>query len=134
MNYEQGHDQWMISPEDFRKRENCKRCHRLKPLGTCEDGCRMCQSCWHRIHGMGELPSDSMEIEKGIYRRIYNLVKEIWGKEKTKSGYCWIAAKYGNNWKNHSDQTLEEIMFCLESKRDQIICPIHLRVHDAKPR
>lgn len=38
--------------------ELCPRCHRMKPLGTSEDGCKMCQSCYHVLHDMGPLPSD----------------------------------------------------------------------------
>lgn len=133
MNYEQGHDQWMITPEDMKKRELCKRCHRLKPLGICEDGCKMCQSCYHKIHGMGELPSDSMEQEnKAIHNKIFSLVKEIWGRDNTKTGFCWIAAKYGKHWS--TSQALHNISWCLESKRDLIPCPVHNRVHDAKPK
>lgn len=135
MNYEQGHDQWTITPEDFKKRELCKRCHRLKPLGTCEDGCRMCQSCYHKVHGMGELPSDSMEMEiTANHKRIFNLVKEIWGKKNTKSGFCWIAAKFGNGHNTASESTLLTIVECLESKRDKAICNFHKRIHDARPK
>jgi hypothetical protein len=135
MNYENGHDQWTITPEDFNKRELCKRCHRLKPLGTCEDGCRMCQSCYHKVHGMGELPSDSMEQEnKAIHNKIFALVKEIWGKNKAKTGFCWIAAKFGNSWNTGPEDFLDRIVTCLESKRFQTTCLIHLRVHDAKPK
>lgn len=61
MNYEIGHEVWAISPNDFAYMK-CGRCHRLKPLGTCEDGCKMCQSCYHKAHGMGELPSDSIHL------------------------------------------------------------------------
>lgn len=39
---------------------DCPRCHRSKPLGKCEDGCEMCQSCYRQIHDMGALPSDTM--------------------------------------------------------------------------
>ena len=133
MNYEKGHNQWKITPEDVSKRELCKRCHRLRPLGTCEDGCRMCQSCYHKVHGMGELPSDSMEQEEiNFDKRIFNLIKEIWGKKKTSKGFNWIAAKYGPHWAKSDDPKLEAIMLCLESKRDQTICPQHNRIHDAK--
>lgn len=46
--------------EDFGKKENCPRCHREKPLGHCNDKCKMCQSCWSIMqHGEG-LPSDDM--------------------------------------------------------------------------
>lgn len=40
--------------------ENCSWCSRNKWLGTCQEGSRMCQSCFHRINGLGPLPSDSM--------------------------------------------------------------------------
>ncbi len=62
MNYEIGHENWTITPADLELDEKCPRCHRSKPCGTCEDGCRMCQSCYHKIHGMGELPSDTMSL------------------------------------------------------------------------
>lgn len=39
----------------------CPRCHREKLIGVCNDGCKMCQSCYHFIHSMIPLPSDSME-------------------------------------------------------------------------
>lgn len=40
----------------------CPRCHRNKPLGTCEDGCKMCQSCYTLMHGGEPLPSDTMGL------------------------------------------------------------------------
>lgn len=40
--------------------EECPICHRKKWLGTGEDGSKLCQSCYHRLHGMGPLPSDSI--------------------------------------------------------------------------
>lgn len=39
--------------------EKCPGCGRNKWLGTLEDGCKECQSCYHKEHGMGPLPSDS---------------------------------------------------------------------------
>lgn len=135
MNYEQGHDTWMISPDAFKEIEECPRCHRIKPLGTCEDLCRMCQSCYQKLWGMGELPSDSMQQEnQAEHKRIFSLVKEIWGKENTKSGFCWVAAKFGNNWSKESERVLNKISFCLESKRDQVICTVHERIHTAKAK
>lgn len=41
--------------------ENCPECGRDKWLGQCDDGRRMCQSCFHRLTGGVELPSDLME-------------------------------------------------------------------------
>lgn len=61
MNYEKGHDTISFTPDSLYPIE-CPRCHREKPLGKCEDGCEMCQSCYHKLHGMGELPSDSMNL------------------------------------------------------------------------
>lgn len=84
---------------------------------------------------MGELPSDSMEFmaeETNFNNRIFSLVKEIWGKNKTSKGFNWIAAKYGPHWNKGPEGALEKINSCLESKRDQLICPIHGRIHDAK--
>jgi hypothetical protein len=40
----------------------CPRCHRKKWLGICDDGCEMCQSCYHMLHDLGPLPSDSMDF------------------------------------------------------------------------
>ena len=60
MNYDEGHETIKFEPP--MKTEKCPRCHRIKMLGKCEDGCYMCQSCWHKVHDMGALPSDSMKI------------------------------------------------------------------------
>lgn len=134
MNYEKGHDSWTIVPSDFIKKELCPRCHRKKPLGQCEDGCRMCQSCYHKVHGMGELPSDTMESDTTSHHKIYNLVKDIWGKKKTKTGFCWVAAKFGNDHNIAPEHTLQKIILCLESKKMQTPCLVHKRVHDARPK
>lgn len=40
--------------------ESCPKCGRDKWLGLCEDGSKMCQSCFHKLHGLAPLPSDSM--------------------------------------------------------------------------
>lgn len=56
MNHEKNHDTWTL---DFDlMHEECPRCHRIKPCGRCEDGCYMCQSCYQKANGMGDLPSD----------------------------------------------------------------------------
>lgn len=68
MNYEIGHETISfdltidLPMGKYKAKTECPRCHRLKPLGTCEDGCKMCQSCYHKVHDMGELPSDTMQI------------------------------------------------------------------------
>lgn len=59
-NYEIGHDNWELTLGGLSIKDACPRCHRNKPLGTCEDGCKMCQSCYHKVHGLSELPSDTM--------------------------------------------------------------------------
>lgn len=59
MNYEKGHDTWELK---YLIAKGCPRCHRNKPLGQCEDGCLMCQSCYHKVHGdFVGLPSDQMQ-------------------------------------------------------------------------
>lgn len=62
MNYEKGHDTWeMNAVTTSIIKELCPRCHRKKYLGVCGDGCRMCQSCYQKVHGDFEgLPSDKM--------------------------------------------------------------------------
>lgn len=59
MNYEIGHETWGM---DHWADGECPRCHRMKALGQCEDGCHMCQSCFHKIHDLGPLPSDTMNL------------------------------------------------------------------------
>jgi len=61
-NFEQDHNTWKITPSDIKNPDECPRCHRRKPLGVCEDGCKMCQSCYHKVHDLGELPSDRMSL------------------------------------------------------------------------
>lgn len=133
MNHEIGHDNWTITPTDMGQKETCPRCHRLRVCGTFEDGCRACQSCAQKAHGMGDLPSDHMDQEKSQQDWVFLKIKEIWGKDKVKTGYNWIAAKFGPHWAKSGDKNIEEILFCLDSKRDQIECPLHKRIHDAKP-
>lgn len=121
----------MFTPADGIK--PCPRCHRRKLLGVCNDGCKMCQSCFHVLHGMGELPSDTMEQEIDYGKHIFSLVKTIWGKDKTSKGFNWIAAKYGPHWSTSTPVEQEKILYCLESKSDQVECPVHKRIHTAKP-
>ncbi len=61
MNYEIGHDTWTLVYDDNMP-VTCPRCHRVRACGRCEDNCYMCQSCYHKVHGMGELPSDTMNL------------------------------------------------------------------------
>lgn len=42
------------------KIEKCPSCGRGKWLGVCGDGCKMCQSCYHKENGLAPLPSDFM--------------------------------------------------------------------------
>lgn len=133
MNHEKGHDRWTVFSENFGKEEECPRCHRIKVLGTLEDGCKMCQSCYHKAHGMAELPSDTMVDDMTTVKdKIFQLIKEIWGKDKMKAGFCWVAAKFGNDHAMSSYKKLGQIADCLRSKKDKVECPVHDRVHTAK--
>lgn len=39
--------------------EECPHCHKQRWLGSCGDGCKICQGCFHRENGLAPLPSDS---------------------------------------------------------------------------
>lgn len=56
------HDHNTITFEGFKgiKIETCPNCGRQRWLGVLGDGCRFCQSCYHKEHGLGKLPSDEM--------------------------------------------------------------------------
>lgn len=59
-NFEIGHDTWTLKHP--LAKYPCPRCHRDRPIGDCEDECQMCQSCFQKVHGMSELPSDTMNL------------------------------------------------------------------------
>jgi len=59
---------------------------------------------------------------------IHSLVKDIWGKKHTNRGYNWIVPKFGAVQRAH-ENTLDQIIGCLESKKSQQECPFHARVH-----
>lgn len=54
------HSHDTIQFKAFIATERCKFCRRSKYLGECEDGCKMCQSCYHKENGLCELPSEKM--------------------------------------------------------------------------
>lgn len=117
--------------------EICQFCNRSKWLGTCNDGCRMCQSCYTLMWGGDPLPSDSMTIvkeEKPLKDQIFKLIQKIWGRDKTSKGFNWVAAKFGNKHNDGPDEVLRTIVLCLTSKKEQSECPIHGRIHDAKTK
>lgn len=71
---------------------------------------------------------------KNLNNSIFALIKDIWGPARTKQGYNWVAAKFGRLNLNHQPvELLENIITCLESKRWQVLCPLHSRVHDTRP-
>jgi len=63
---------------------------------------------------------------------IYLAIKSTFKNPKT--GYCWIAAKFGGEWQYMGSDVAELVLACISSKRDQVLCPVHGRVHDAKKR
>lgn len=64
---------------------------------------------------------------------IFALLKEIWGKKKLNRGFNWVAAKFGLHHGSAPDTTKQQIVSCLTAKRDHLECPIHTRIHTAKP-
>lgn len=46
-----------------------------------------------------------------------------------KAGYCWIAAKFGNDWQANL-LLRRSILLCVRSKSEQTRCPVHSRMHD----
>lgn len=57
---EHNHDTITFNGARGIQKEECSFCHRKIFLGECMDGCKMCQSCYHKEHGLAPLPSDSM--------------------------------------------------------------------------
>lgn len=63
--------------------------------------------------------------------RVYAAVKDCWGR-KTKTGFNWVAAKFGRFHGKEPDEVAEQIISCVQSKKWQVECPVHLRVHEGK--
>lgn len=60
------HDHNVITFKGSNPQEICSVCTRLRFLGVCSDGCNICQSCYHKEHGLADLPSDSMYPKRSV--------------------------------------------------------------------
>lgn len=61
-------------------------------------------------------------------KKIHKLVLKMFKNDH--QGYCWIDAKFGKlNWGNRSEKSISDILSCLRSKKERLVCPTHNRVH-----
>ena len=76
------------------------------------------------------------DIRNGVQLGIEDLKKLIHDTlpiifKTHKRGYNWLVPKFGNRWESDAEK-MQRILICLSSKKMQIPCQIHKRVH-AKP-
>lgn len=65
-------------------------------------------------------------------KKVHKLIRKIWGT-KIKKGYCWLLAKFEKtDLDNMTEETLNQIYECLDSKLNLTRCPIHHRIHDGR--
>lgn len=74
------------------------------------------------------LGTDALGIED-LKKLIHDTLPIIFKTHKR--GYNWLVPKFGNRWESDAEK-MQRILICLSSKKMQIPCQIHKRVH-AKP-
>lgn len=71
-----------------------------------------------------------METEKTLQDQIYLLIKDCF--RVPKRGYCWIEPHFDNTPVHAMSESMHRrVIRCLTSKRDQIMCDVHGRIHSA---
>lgn len=80
--------------------------------------------------------SNPTNKEERTPKQIHNLIVEIWGRDKTKRGYCIIEATLSKDTRleGMNQEMLSKIYTCLLSIKEKNVCPIHGKIHNYKTK
>lgn len=73
-------------------------------------------------------------IREELNEKLHRLLREVF-KGNVRRGYCWIKSHFdcfNDKIENLSDKTIRYMIVCVDSKKKQIECVIHHRIHNHK--
>lgn len=72
-------------------------------------------------------------MKEATPKDIHSLLQKMCGKDRTRRGYCWMKAIFGDTRLEGMNQDLlNKIYSCLISKNTGKVCLVHGKAHDNK--